>query len=90
MEVQKLLHSHEFAVDVDLNASYTLQKKVRQACVEQVSEFPLQASSCYCQYNFILVVGEAEMKNRTVNVRTRDGKTHGTTLIPSKILQLTL
>jgi len=29
------------------------------------------------QYNFILVVGEKEEKNETVNIRTRDNKEHG-------------
>lgn len=29
------------------------------------------------QYNYILVVGEAEKTNRTVNVRTRDNVVHG-------------
>ena len=29
------------------------------------------------QYNFILVVGEKERENRTVNIRTRDNVVHG-------------
>lgn len=29
------------------------------------------------QYNFILVVGEKEETNKTVNVRTRDNEVHG-------------
>ncbi|EGD77339.1 threonyl-tRNA synthetase isoform 2 [Salpingoeca rosetta] len=62
-EVRMFFHTHGFAVDVDADDSLTLQKKVRRACVEQ--------------YNFILVVGEAECKKRTVNVRTRDGSRIG-------------
>jgi hypothetical protein len=40
-----------------------MQKKVREAQL--------------AQYNYILVVGEAEKAERTVNVRTRDNKVHG-------------
>jgi len=29
------------------------------------------------QHNFILVVGEKEQSNGTVNIRTRDNKVHG-------------
>ena len=29
------------------------------------------------QYNFILVIGQQEMDNRTVNVRTRDNEVKG-------------
>eukprot|EP00043_Microstomoeca_roanoka_P007812 m.75552 g.75552 ORF g.75552 m.75552 type:complete len:731 (-) comp13989_c0_seq1:47-2239(-) len=58
-EVKQLLHTKDFAVDTNTDDGLTLQKKVRQACVDQ--------------YNFILVVGESECKNRSVNVRTRDG-----------------
>ena len=40
-----------------------MQKKVREAQLEQ--------------WNYILVVGEGEKTNRTVNVRTRDNVVHG-------------
>ena len=39
---------------------------------------PLISGLWSVQYNFIFVVGEQEAKNGTVNLRTRDGKTHGT------------
>ena len=41
----------------------TFQKKVRNAQV--------------AQYNFQLVVGEAEVKNGTVNIRTRENTVEG-------------
>jgi len=45
---------------VDLDTSDTMNKKIRNAQL--------------AQYNFILVVGEKEALNGTVNVRTRDNK----------------
>jgi len=36
-------------------------------------------------YNFILVVGEKEQQNGTVNVRTRDNKVHGEVSITEMI-----
>lgn len=41
----------------------TLQKKIRE--------------NQLAQYNFLLVIGEKERENRTVNVRTRDNVVHG-------------
>ncbi len=49
-------------VDID-ETSETTSKKIREAQLKQ--------------YNYILVVGDAEVKNGTVNVRTRDEKVHG-------------
>ncbi len=49
-------------VDVDL-IDRKMQKKVREAQI--------------AQYNYILVVGEKEKAERTVNVRTRDNVVHG-------------
>jgi len=40
-----------------------MQKKIREAQV--------------AQYNYVLVVGENEARDKTVNVRTRDGIIHG-------------
>ncbi len=60
--VRDKLHAEGFYADVDLSKA-TFQKKVRNAQVEQ--------------YNFQLVVGEAEVKNGTVNIRTRDNKVEG-------------
>lgn len=61
-EVRQTLHDEGFYVDVDFSKS-TFQKKVRNAQI--------------AQYNFQLVVGEAEVKNGTVNIRTRENKVEG-------------
>ncbi|XP_067871791.1 threonine--tRNA ligase 1, cytoplasmic-like isoform X1 [Heterodontus francisci] len=52
-----------FMADVDLDPGCLLNKKIRNAQL--------------AQYNFILVVGEREKLNHSVNVRTRDNKVHG-------------
>lgn len=69
-EVQRIFHLKGFTADSDLGGKDQLQKKVRNACV--------------AQYNYILVVGGSEEERRTVNVRTRDGKQHGTSLKEEK------
>ncbi|KAF8314414.1 tars protein [Clavulina sp. PMI_390] len=56
-EVQKLLWDAGLFADVD-NGTETFKKKIRNGEV--------------AQYNFLLVVGEDEMKARAVNVRNRD------------------
>lgn len=61
--VQKQIHDAHFMVDTDLDEHAKLNKKIRRAQL--------------AQYNFILVVGEKERTNGTVNVRTRDNKVHG-------------
>jgi len=61
-QVRDKLHGEGFYADVDLSKN-TFQKKVRNAQI--------------AQYNFQLVVGEAEVKNGTVNIRTRDNKVEG-------------
>ena len=63
MALQKKLHDLGFQVDVDTNDADQLPKKIRNAQL--------------AQYNFMLVVGAAEMEKGTVNVRTRDNKTAG-------------
>lgn len=60
----------KFHVEVDLSSA-TMQKKVRTA---QIS-----------QYNYILVVGEQEKDNSSVNVRTRDNVVHGMHKVESVI-----
>ena len=50
------------AVDVD-DSKDTFKKKVRNAQI--------------AQYNFQLVVGEQEVTNGTVNIRTRENKVEG-------------
>ncbi|KAL3866804.1 hypothetical protein ACJMK2_044072 [Sinanodonta woodiana] len=62
-KVRQKIHDAGFMVDTDLDPSTTLNKKVR--------------NNQLAQYNFILVVGEKELENGTVNVRTRDNKVHG-------------
>jgi len=62
LHVRKACRAGGFHVDCD-QTDRKMQKKVREA---QLS-----------QYNYILVVGEEEAKNGTVNVRTRDNHVHG-------------
>jgi len=71
--VQKKLHDAGFYVDVDLSKN-TFQKKVRNAQI--------------AQYNFQLVVGEAEVTNGTVNIRTRDNKVEGEMKVDEMIEKL--
>lgn len=59
-EVKELLWSKGYYCDVDLSHN-KINKKVRNA---QIS-----------QYNYILVVGQKELDNRSVNVRIRDNET---------------
>lgn len=63
LKVSSEFFEEGFMVDVDLDRSCTLNKKIRNAQL--------------AQYNFILVVGEKEKTNHAVNVRTRDNKIHG-------------
>lgn len=60
--VRKILHDAGFYVDVDTSKN-TFQKKVRNAQV--------------AQYNYQLVVGEQEVQNGSVNIRTRDNVVEG-------------
>ncbi|XP_030043425.1 threonine--tRNA ligase, mitochondrial [Microcaecilia unicolor] len=62
-EVLQRVHEAGFMVDIDADLGTTLNRKIRKAQL--------------AQYNFLLVVGEKERKNSTVNVRTRDNKQHG-------------
>ncbi|CAL1546784.1 unnamed protein product [Lymnaea stagnalis] len=59
----KKIHDAGFLCEHDLDQGTTMNKKIRNA---QLS-----------QYNFIFVVGEKEVANKTANVRTRDNKIHG-------------
>nr|XP_039248388.1 threonine--tRNA ligase 1, cytoplasmic-like isoform X1 [Styela clava] len=63
VSVRNELHKSGFQADMEMDPGLTLNKKIRNAQLEQ--------------YNFILVVGEKEMTNKTVNIRTRDNKVHG-------------
>lgn len=62
LEVKAAVRKVGLYCDADLSNT-TMQKKVRAA---QLS-----------QYNYILVVGEKEAEEKTVNVRTRDNIVHG-------------
>ncbi|KAG8560349.1 hypothetical protein GDO81_014936 [Engystomops pustulosus] len=62
-EVYRTVHDQGFMADIDTDQGTTFNKKIRKAQL--------------AQYNFILVVGEKEKQNNTVNVRTRDSKQHG-------------
>jgi len=61
-EVRDKLHNEGFYADVDLTKA-KFPKKVRTAQIDQ--------------YNFQLVVGAEEVKNGTVNIRTRENKVEG-------------
>ncbi|XP_029430627.1 threonine--tRNA ligase 2, cytoplasmic-like isoform X2 [Rhinatrema bivittatum] len=73
-QVRDLFFEAGFMVDVDLDDSCTLNKKIRNAQL--------------AQYNFILVVGEKEKATHAVNVRTRDNKVHGEISVTAAIEQL--
>ena len=60
-EVRKSLHDAGYYVDVDVSNSQ-LKKKIRDATV--------------AGYNYILVVGEKEQSDRSVNVRLRQDPEH--------------
>merc|ERR1711971_477127 len=62
-EVAAMLKKAGFCAEADTDDGNTMNKKVRNAQI--------------AQFNFIFVVGEKEMSNKTVNVRTRDNKVHG-------------
>merc|ERR1719222_1520215 len=61
-KVQKMMHAEGFYCDVDLSKA-KFPKKVRNAQI--------------AQYNFQLVVGEAEVRGESVNIRTRENKVEG-------------
>lgn len=61
-EVKRQLRKAGHFAEVDVT-DRKMQKKVREAQLDQ--------------FNYILVCGESEKANETVNVRTRDNKVHG-------------
>lgn len=63
LQVKDRLHAAGFHVEAELDPGLSINKKVRNAQL--------------AQFNFILVVGDTEKENGTVNVRTRDNKQHG-------------
>ena len=72
--VQRQLHAAGFEAECDTDAGDTMNKKIRNAQLEQ--------------WNFIFVVGEKEQTNNTVNVRTRDNKVHGEHSVDDVIAKL--
>jgi threonyl-tRNA synthetase len=62
--VRQTLEAEGLYVDVSPDAKMSLNKKIRLAQ--------------HSQYNYILVVGDVETTQLSVNVRDRDGTVHGT------------
>lgn len=73
-ELQKLFTEKGFEVFLD-DSSESVSKKIRGA---QLS-----------QYNYILTIGDKEVENKTVNVRTRDNEVHGEMAIEPFVALLT-
>jgi threonyl-tRNA synthetase len=71
-EIQQKLESAGYYVDCE-SPMKTLQKQIRDAQL--------------AQYNFILVVGEKEVNEGTISVRTRDNVIHGTQTLSSLLNQ---
>ncbi|KAI6244131.1 TRNA pseudouridine synthase A, mitochondrial [Aphelenchoides fujianensis] len=63
LEVKKRLFEAGFEVEFDEDSPDTMNKQVRNAEIQQ--------------FNFILVLGQKEADNKTVNVRTRGKLQHG-------------
>ena len=61
--VLQTLHNHDFYVDLLSKDGWSLPKVIKQAQM--------------AQYNYILVVGDTEVENNTVNVRSRNGEVLG-------------
>ena len=62
-QVRERLFDAGFEVEFDEDSPDTLNKRIRSAQLEQ--------------FNFILVIGQVEKNNGTVNVRTRDNQVRG-------------
>lgn len=72
-EIADKFKNHGFHVDVD-DTGESVSKKVRNAQL--------------AQFNYILTVGDKEMENRTVNLRTRDNVVHGEVVIDEFVRNL--
>ena len=72
-EVSNKLKENGFRVDID-KASLTMNKKIRNAELRKI--------------NYILVVGDSEEKNKTINIRTRNNEILGEKDINSFIKDL--
>jgi len=73
--VRDQIYAAGFECDFNSDAGTTLNKKVRNAQLDN--------------YNFILVIGEKEQQQHTVNVRTRDNKVHGEVHVDEVIRRFT-
>jgi len=73
-QVHKQLHDAGLMADVDTAPGDSFNKKIRNAQLYH--------------YNFIMVVGEHEERNKTVNVRTRNGVVHGEKTVEEAIAKL--
>lgn len=71
--VRDRLHAAGLYVDVD-GTDRKLNKKIREAQL--------------AQYNYILVTGEKEQRDGTVNVRTRDNEVHGERAVEALVGEL--
>jgi len=74
-KVHNELHDGGYYVDLDVT-DRKIPKKVREAQL--------------AQYNYILVVGEEELANQTVNIRTRDNLQHGQKSVPALLEEFRL
>jgi len=74
-EVYNKLHGASYYVDLDVS-DRSIPKKVREAQL--------------AQYNYILIVGDEEQKNQTVNIRTRDNQQHGEKSITAMLEEFAL
>jgi threonyl-tRNA synthetase len=72
-EVAGVLRMDGYYCDVD-SSNKTLNKKIRE--------------NQLAQYNYILVVGNQEVEDKTVNVRTRDNQVHGEKTMPQMLEML--
>jgi len=72
-QVRQRLHDAGYYVDVEFSDK-KLDKKIRESQLKQ--------------YNYILVVGEEEVKGNSVNIRTRDNVRHGTKTVDDLLAEL--
>ena len=72
-EVANKLWDAGLYADVD-NTDSTLNKRIRNSELAQVSTMLCLLGICrlFVQYNFIIVVGQEEQEQRSVNLRNRD------------------
>jgi len=66
-KVRDKIWVNRFKARLNTDPTESLNKKIRNAQLDQ--------------FNFILVIGDNEMKNNTVNVRTRNNQRHGETSV---------